>query len=377
MTGKKISREIFASLPAIDGRMADMSQKERDQYVKQLYINTKKILRSNILIPVTDSHKTTDEPLHASLLSIELRKKDSPTPHYVIEGEIFLDDEYFSLYRDGKYPAISVEISEYANLMAVTGSNTELGDHICAVALLGATPAAMPALSREVSEAAQPYNLYTKIVGAKQYFVRGNTMSIREKILSSIMQVLEKYLTPTDDELIDEDAPDKTDSELEREMEEKMKCKDKKDKMESEEKDEKGKVSEEVKEEDFNVKNVSTETYEKIIDAQNKRIELLENSEIERQFNALINEGRVIPEDRESFFEVVKIKGIDFASQIWSRKITPLGTPDIISESEKESDGEYRKKLDEQSLYFGWSDETKKAHYERVTGKKYAVQEVK
>lgn len=309
--GQKIYKEIWASLPSIDGRMSSLTQKERDDYADLLYRNTKTILFSGVLVPVKESHNTTDELLHGSLLSIKKVFKKLPVPHFVLMAELFLDDEYYEIYRQGKLPGVSIEIAEGADLTAY-GKTDKISNYVMAIALLGSTPPAMPNL-QEVTGDLQAYQLYTSYVARQVYNIQEyNTEVIkmtREEFVKSFMELLDAFMG--------EEKSDEKKSEEKKPADEtvevpatvipmtEMGC---------------SKEANETAKETFSAKDGV------ITELQNKVVEL-EKISVEASFKALAAIGKVTVEQKETFSQIAKTQGIAFAEKVYSAM--PTITPPI------------------------------------------------
>jgi hypothetical protein len=173
MKGYVVKREIWASYPAIDGRFKDENAAFREKKTKKMFYNTHKLLQYGVTIPVTDGHppktgRSNDETLHGKLLKVYLEKRDQPSPHYAIVGDMFIDEQFYALYKDGKLPGASIEYTNYANLEAYAGFPDEIkSEVIYSVALMGQTPEGMPAL-KEISVDPQPYQIFARFKKSEQ-----------------------------------------------------------------------------------------------------------------------------------------------------------------------------------------------------------------
>lgn len=356
MKGYKVTREIFASLPAVDNRLADMSQKERDEYIKLLYENTKKVLAVKMLLPIKEHNVQGSEELHGSILDIGLKRKKTPIPHYVIMGDLFIDEEYYSLYKDKKLPGASVEIDpEGANLMAYTGNEHRVGEYIYAVSLLGKSPAAMPFLEMGEMKEAQPYNLYSRLLGDTRY--DNNTNAKKEPEEESPMEEkMEKFMEVMRGALKELVASDSEESVEDPEMNEKP-----------DPKKDPGKKKEEEME---NVDD--TDDYKKDDKAQDdknteleKKVEALEEEAIASAFSAL--GGKVNAENKKNFFKVARTQGVVFAKELFSSMSTAPPGGEIITDGEgKNVEGKEEKAEKKKAFAMYAKMNVKKEHWEET-----------
>lgn len=347
MKGYKIYRELFASLPAIDGRMGEWTQQERDSYVKQLFINTQYVLKLGVLVPVKEDHQSKEDgALHGTLMGVELQWRDRPTPHYVIVGEIFLDDDYYELYKDGKLPAASVEIAEQANLMAYTGEDTVIGEYIFGVALCGSTAVAMPQL-KQIDSYEVPYALFNRLLsGTQKYkyieYKKETPMDFREKFLAAFSKLMDQFF-PLDSEKKAEDdgmiekaieevpAPEKPERKREgQDDEEEMECKDKK--MQTNPQRSLFEHIEESKAEPK--KETALDDKDKIIADLAQRVAKLEADAIEAEFKLLAGSGKLAVEQKKTFTQLASNMGIEFAKEVYSQKPTIVPPNDIIKSTD-------------------------------------------
>jgi len=182
-----VRREIWASTPAIDGRFEKMSQLERDDFTKRLFYFTKKFMGVGAEIPVTDGHGSpfsppVSEELHGKLVGIELERQMEPYSHLVILGDMELDKKYFTLYQEGKLPGVSIEYTDYANLLGFSGFEDKIeSEFIYSVALMGQTVQGLPNL-RMISERVDSYGIVSHF--SRQRFKYGDLKSELEGIVT-------------------------------------------------------------------------------------------------------------------------------------------------------------------------------------------------
>jgi hypothetical protein len=350
-TERKILREIYASLPAIDGRLEEMTQPERDAYVKKVYKNTRKILSYGVLVPIKKGHDDSEEALRGHLISVYLKKESEPTPHYAIVGEMIVDGELYNLYTKDKLPAASVEIAERANLSGYTREGEVIDDHIEGVALLGSTPAAMPQLARLDYED-QPYALYCKRVYKREYnYKEFGSMEPKGKVmqlLQALASAIEELLGGGGEAPMEDEGTVAEGSE--------MKCTEKKYEEDTEEATEEA-VTKEVSK-DFETLNLEKD---KRIEELEYKIKELESERIDREFGQLASEGRITTEERAQFNKIVSHLGLKEARNVYS--VQRISTTPVIPAMSKEginkNSNEYRRLKD-----LNFTEEDIKKHFE-------------
>jgi len=331
--GNVIRREIFAGLPAIDKRMKDKTQQERNQYMIDIFNNTREVMAKGIKVPVAEHQVAPgDQELHGELLAIYKKFKRNPIPHYVLYADIFLDEEYFDLYQQGKLPGASVAIDKNgAYLMGITGEETQVGDYIYAVEISGKSPPAQPwlqQLSIDDNYENQPYALFARLVDVERIDKLNDNSEDFKMDPKQLEEMLKKILPGIVEAALAKMFPEGTPEgeelpgpELEAKTEEEKKKKD--EEMASEE-----------EEEDF-------EKNEKIA-ALEKQIAELKGETVKAEYAKLLGEGKILGGDKqkEKFVNLATEKGLDFVRDLYSTQIVPMGdvvrnTPDKTEDEQK------------------------------------------
>lgn len=307
MEGYSVKREIFNSLPTIDGRFGELDQEQRNNIVKRIYKNTRAVLRAGVTIPIKDSHEDSDETLKGALTDVFLKKKEDDQggeSYYTIVGEMFLAGGFYDKYDQGYLPDASVELNKSADLRAMN-IKKKVGTYIFSVALLGTTTPAQPGLEK-IDEPPQPKEMFFEIAPNlsfktgdqhQVYNIREfsameeNSESMKEKLLKKIAGMIEE-----DEEF--------------REMfmkEYGAKYMGDGEKKEEEEKD--GDEMEYKKAETSQEFSGNSQEFK----ALQKRVEAIERKDKELVFSQLVNSQKIEPEKKELFFKAADSMGMDDA----------------------------------------------------------------
>lgn len=135
MGAQTIYRELMNSGSTIDKRVY------LPQHIMEIFANTKKILMDRgIIMPMKEGHiEQQNEMLPGFVHAIELVQDGDKL---AIWGKVFLHEPYFSAFKRGQLPNVSVEID--AEGSHVNGG--AVGPYMSAVAMLGRTQPAFPEL---------------------------------------------------------------------------------------------------------------------------------------------------------------------------------------------------------------------------------------
>jgi len=314
MTGTKISIEIFDSSIAIDGRMKEMDEKQRKEYVKELFNNTKTLLDYGVTLPVKEGHNQKDELLHGKILDVMLLERDGRT---VLAADVFLDDQYYSLYNEGRLPDVSVETAPMANLDGFTGKDTEIGAHVYALALLGSSSPAKPQLRKVEGFPDQPHAIYERQSDARTYKKSKEKKDMKDKIKA----LFEAFQSGINGLFESDNDPQKTDEPPDPTDPDKM-CNTPKKKKKMN-RDAFAREREEWE----------AERKEEREQMQNQLDELHEMN-LKSSYERLSKEGRVTAEQEKNFFTIAREKGVVFAENVYATKIVDVPQGSIISTPE-------------------------------------------
>jgi hypothetical protein len=143
--------------------MSEMTQEERNEYVKQMYKNTTKyLLNEGITIPLKKGHNDQEQVSRGFVQNLELKKKNYTdkkgikVPYYVISAKMFMYKDFYDIWKTGRLPGISIEGAERGTMH----DGDKFGIHIDAVTFNGTQPVAQPWLNNPNFKKYGNYNNY-------------------------------------------------------------------------------------------------------------------------------------------------------------------------------------------------------------------------
>ena len=325
--GDFLEREIFEASIAIDGRFSDWDQDERNLYVRTLIKNTQKyILNKGIILPIKDGHDDKTQHIKGYITELRLKSKklENDTKVACVWARMFLYEPYYKYYREGRYPGISVEISDEG----WTPEGDNFGCHLTAAALCGVDMAAYPLLAEELSRGG---NLnWFKFVGPKKYYTKEFEKMTLEELKRTIQSLYEIA-----DSLEDSDVKDALKSGIDDLYNSIDSLKGEESK---EEKTEARKMEDEREEQE-----VVVDTDE---DAEMKReYSKLKSEKIDLAYEKLAFAGKIGKDQKQNFTKIASSVGLETAMSIYSALETKrpvsghkIATPDKEKMSQERID---------------------------------------
>jgi len=321
MKGEIIEREIFSSEITIDGRNAKMSQEERDTETKEIYKNTKTLLNAGLILPVKDGHEDRSEKAKGFIIDISLKRRKRETPkgeeikYYAIVGKLFLFEDFYNLYKEGRYPTCSIEA--YDNYFL---NNGKVGLAISAVAMLGTSLPALPMLVAMMMHKNKKryYTAIDQIPSIrKKYKLRSYSTMDKKTVLSAVEPVINSFVENLESAInlaFSEEVPTEEPEEATEEPTEEMETTEETD--EKEEMECKDKKGDKASKEEYSIKN--------------KELFL---REIDLAFKELKIDGIVKEHQKEYFQSVARTNSIEFAKELFSNINTkPIAGEKITKE---------------------------------------------
>lgn len=385
MTGYTIKREIWASMPAIDGRLSKLTQEQRDAMTRRIYYNTDKALRYGVLIPVKEGHFSLKQELQGKLLKVTMEERKEPSKHLVIIGDLFIEKEFYKIVKDGKLPGTSIEYDEYANLTQYAGFKDEIkSEYIFSIALCGRDPAAMPNLKTlEVGNTAQ--TLFARRRSSAKYQLGGQIM---EEIKSAIVAAFDEIAMPVVNKplaldvlnelknriiaiheeyyktMMDDGEPGEPAGEPEETPPEESMKKDKEYRSllgklfgktaQKEPGKDKMKLPVELEHvfEKFATENEGLKT----------QIAEMQKNTIDNEYQNLFQAGKITKEQKTHFEKIAKSNGVQFAKEVYAA--ATVATPPDGTVIDKPKDGEPNEKMMEAYMEWGLSEEDAKKAFQ-------------